>query len=97
MIYNNVVLTANPEEDVNEIAQHLEMLATLSLAEPGCHGFKVFHSTAEPRVFLLIEAWESDAHLAAHRQAAAFTEVYEPHVLPRVERVVHPSVLVAGA
>lgn len=94
MICLNVLLTVNDETEIDEIRTLLAEQGRLSRAEPGCLRFEVYHSEADPRVFILNERWESPAALDAHRQAKAFKEIYEPKVLPRVERLPHPSVLV---
>jgi quinol monooxygenase YgiN len=43
---------------------------------------------------LFIERWESAAALDVHRTAKAYTQIYQPHVLPKVSRSPHPSHLV---
>lgn len=94
MICINVHLTVRDESDVETIRNLLAEQARLSRQEPGCLRFEVYHSQADPRVFLLNEHWESSEALDVHRRATAFKTIYEPQVLPRVERVPHPSVLV---
>jgi quinol monooxygenase YgiN len=94
MIYANVLLTANDEQDVPALRDHLQEQGRLSRMEPGCLRFEVYHSQSDPKVFLLIERWESSAALDVHRTAKAYTEIYKPHVLPRVTRSPHPSQLV---
>lgn len=91
MIFNNVTLNVSDVVDVEKVKGLLADLAKSSLTEPGCVRFDVFHSQSEPQFFLLIEEWESDEHLAAHKEAPAFAEVYVPSVLPLVSRVPHPS------
>jgi quinol monooxygenase YgiN len=91
MIYNNVVLTAKDRSDVEGIKDGLRELARQSLEEPGCVRFDVFHSETNPCFFILIEEWDSQAHLDAHRDAPAFKDVYMPTVVPLVERAPHPS------
>jgi quinol monooxygenase YgiN len=94
MIYANVLLTVNDEQDVPAIRDHLREQGRLSRMEPGCLRFEVYHSQSDPKVFLLIERWESTAALDVHRTAKAYTQIYQPHVLPRVSRSPHPSHLV---
>ena len=95
MIYVNVTLTVRDEADVGNVRDLLVTQAERSRAEPGCARFEVYQSQADAKVFMLIERWETQAHLDAHRQASAFKEIYEPQVLPLVDRVPHPSDLVA--
>jgi quinol monooxygenase YgiN len=94
MVYINVLLTVKNEREIPEIRDLLAEQCRRSRREPGCVRFEVYQSQNDPRVFLLNEHWESQAALDVHRQAAAFKEIYEPKVMPRVERVPHPSTLV---
>ncbi len=94
MIYNNVILTVTNESDVGKIKTLLAEQARLSIDEPGCRRFEVYHSQADPQQFLLIEQWQTQADLDRHREAKAFTELYVPKVIPLVSRVPHPSDLV---
>lgn len=94
MIYVNVLLSVKDANDVSEIRGLLAEQRRLSRQEPGCVRFEVYHSQNDPRVFLLNEHWESQAALDAHRQATAYTTIYQPKILPRVERTPHPSTLV---
>lgn len=94
MICLNIILTVRDENDVAEVRALLAEQGRLSRAEPGCLRFEVYHSEADPTVFILNERWESPEALDAHRRAKAFKEIYEPKVLPRVERAPHPSLLV---
>lgn len=89
MIFNNVVLRVKESHHIAEVASLLREAARLSVAEPGCESFVVFHSESEPALFFLIEAWETQQHLDQHRQAKAFAELYVPRVLPLVERQPH--------
>ena len=52
-----------------------EMLTSLvapSRDEDGCCRYDVFNIEGKPGHFLLIEAWESDAHLDKHKATAHF-------------------------
>ena len=89
MVFNNVILRVKESQHIAEVASLLEEQARLSSAEPGCESFVVYHPETEPELFLLIEAWESQQHLAQHREAKAFTELYVPRVIPLVERQPH--------
>ena len=94
MICNNVIITVKDEQDIHTIRGLLAEQGRLSRREPGCLRFEVYQSQKDPKVFLLIERWESEEALDAHRQAKAYQEIYKPQVLPRVDRVSHPSTLV---
>ena len=89
MVFNNVLLRAKDPQRVTEISGLLRQQASLSSVEPGCERFDVFQSEAEPELFLLIEVWASEGHLAQHRKAEAFTQLYQPKVLPLVHREPH--------
>lgn len=94
MIYLNVVLTVKEQGDVAEIQSLLSEQGRLSRAEPGCLRFEVYHSQNDPRVFILNEHWADQSAVDAHRKAMAYTTIYQPKVLPKVERTPHPSDLV---
>ena len=94
MICNNIILTVRDESQIEEVRDLLAEQGRLSREEPGCLRFEVYHSQSEPKVFMLIERWESDEALDAHRQAKAYQEIYKPQVLPRADRVPHVSILV---
>ncbi|HEX4129929.1 MAG TPA: putative quinol monooxygenase [Pirellulales bacterium] len=94
MIHLLVVLTVKNEADVATVEGLLRQQAQLSRKEPGCERFNVYHSQNDPKVFILCEHWESQAAVDAHRKAVAYTTVYQPKVLPLVDRVPHPSSLV---
>ena len=95
MIYLNVVLTVKDPNDVAEIQSLLSKQGRLSRAEPGCLRFEVYHSQSNSNVFLLNEHWADQTAVDAHRKAAAYTTIYQPKVLPKVDRVPHPSDLVS--
>jgi quinol monooxygenase YgiN len=89
-----IVLTVNEEADVAEVRGLLAEQGRLSRQEPGCRRFEVYHSQSDPKVFVLCEWWDSQETLDVHRTARAYTEIYQPKVLPRVSRVPHISTLV---
>jgi quinol monooxygenase YgiN len=94
MIYANIWLTVKDAADVPMIRDCLAEQGRLSRAEPGCARFEVYHSQADPTRFLLVERWESQEAIDMHRKAKAYTEIYQPKVLPRVTRDGHVSTLV---
>lgn len=94
MIYINVHLTVKDPKDIPEIQGLLAEQCRLSRQEPGCLRFEVYHSQTDAKVFLLNEHWADQAAIDAHRKAKAYTTIYQPQVLPRVERVPHPSTLI---
>ena len=94
MYYLNVVLTVKDASRVESIHGLLAQQGRLSRDEPGCLRFEVYHSQTDPKVFLLVERWETSEALDVHRTAKAYTEIYKPHVLPKVTRAPHPAQLV---
>ena len=47
----------------------------ISSVEPGCERFDVYQSEEEPELFLLIEVWASEAHLAQHGSGSFYAIV----------------------
>ncbi len=95
MLYLNILLTVKDAANTTQIAELLAEQARLSRQEPGCLRFEVYHSNNDPTKFLLMERWESQDALDKHRTAHAYTTVYQPKVLPLVNREPHPSTLVS--
>ena len=96
MIYNNVLLTVNNLADCPTVAGLLQELAERSRGEVGCQRFEVYQSQSDPQTFMLIEQWATDEDLQAHRGAPSFTQVYQPKVLPLVERTPHLCDLISA-
>lgn len=93
MICLTILLTAKDAADVPKLRDLLARAMRLSRAEPGCLRYDVYHSTAEPRRFTLVEHWADQAAVDAHRLAEAYTTIYKPQVMPLVDRDAHPSTL----
>ena len=82
-------------KDVPEIRELLrEQGRRLSRAEPGCARFEVYQSNVDETRFFLIERWDSNEALDLHRKAKAYTEIYQPKVLPKVDRQGHVSTMI---
>jgi quinol monooxygenase YgiN len=94
MICLHVWLTAKDPTEIDHVRGLLAEQGRLSRSEPGCLRFEVYQSQSDPARFLLAERWESQAALDAHRKALAYTTIYKPQILPRVEREPHPCTLV---
>jgi quinol monooxygenase YgiN len=95
MLYLNIWLTVKDPAQTAQIRDLLAEQARLSRQEPGCLRFEVYHSNNDPTRFLLHERWESQEALDKHRTATAYTTIYQPQVLPLVNREPHPSTLVS--
>ena len=93
MICNNVLVTVKDSQDVDEIRSLLLEQTRLSRLEPGCERFELYQSQADPKIFILVERWSSTEALDQHRLAKAYTEIYKPKVLPKVDRTPHPCTL----
>jgi len=94
MITAIILLGVKNEADIQTVRDLLTEQRRLSLLEPGCERFEVYHSTAVPTQFVLCEWWEDREALEAHRLGKAFTELYQPKVIPLVDRQPHPCELV---
>ncbi|GJM14392.1 MAG: hypothetical protein DHS20C12_27950 [Pseudohongiella sp.] len=94
MIYNNVILTVKNRQNIDTVRELLAEQARRSSEEPGCERFEVYQSQADAALFMLVEQWTTQEDLDRHKQAAAFTQLYLPKVIPLVDRVPHPSELV---
>jgi quinol monooxygenase YgiN len=95
MLYLNIWLTVKDAAHVEQVRELLGEQARLSRLEPGCVRFEVYHSNNDPTRFLLHERWESQVALDRHRTAQAYMTIYQPQVLPLVNREPHPSTLVS--
>jgi quinol monooxygenase YgiN len=93
MICLNVLLTVKDAADIPKVEELLTAAMRKSRAEPGCLRFDVYHSTAEPRRFTLVEHWADQAAIDAHRLAEAYSTIYKPQVMPLVDREGHPATL----
>ena len=94
MIYLNILLQVKDPADVEKVKALLGEQRRLSREEPGCVRFEAYHSANDPTLFILNEWWETQAALDDHRKAKAYTTVYQPQVIPLVNRTPHPSALV---
>ena len=81
-----VILKVTDAADVSEVRESLRKAGQMSRAEPGCARFEVGHAHDDPQIFILCEQWESKADWEQHKLAEAFTTIYQPLVLPKVER-----------
>ena len=94
MIRMMIVLTAKSPADADTVRDLLAQHGKLSAAEPGCARFEVYQSSTSPETFLISEWWETQEALDVHRTAEGYTTIYQPQVLPLVERTAHRCELV---
>ena len=90
MICLNIILNVKDPADIEKVRTLLIEQGRLSRQEPGCLRFEVYHSQNDASVFILNEQWESQAAVDAHRKAHAYTQIYQPRILPLVTREGHP-------
>jgi quinol monooxygenase YgiN len=69
MLCLTVMILVRDPADVPRVRDLLSQQRRGSLTEPGCLKFDVYHSTVEPRRFVLVEHWASAEALEAHRVA----------------------------
>lgn len=94
MIHLNILLQVKDPADVEKVKDLLREQRRLSREEPGCERFEVYHSSNDPTLFILNEWWKDQPSLDEHRKAKGYTTVYQPQVIPLVNRTPHPSMLV---
>jgi quinol monooxygenase YgiN len=91
LIHLIILLTVREPADVPTVRELLAEQGRRSREEPGCKRFEAYHSTTDETKFVLNEHWESQEAIDAHRKAYAYTNIYQPRVLPLVTREPHPS------
>ena len=85
----NVVLVVKDAADASQVKEMLTEMGRLSRAEPGCVRYEVCHSQVDATKFMLCERWETKADWEHHRTLTPFKTIYEPRVLPLVNREAH--------
>ena len=86
MFVINVVLTVKEEAKIDDVRELLRQHSRLTRTEPGCLLFNVCHAENDPKVFILNEHWESKEAWEVHKTAEGVTTIYQPQVIPLVER-----------
>jgi len=82
----NVVLKVINPTGIDAVRESLREAGQLSRKEPGCIAFEVCQAQGDSQIFILCERWESKTDWEKHKQAKAFLTIYQPRVLPNVER-----------
>jgi quinol monooxygenase YgiN len=93
MIFLNVLLTVKDPADIAFVRSTMTELGRLARTDPGCVRFEVYQSEADKRLFILNEWWVDAESLDAHRKTKPFVETYLATVVPKLERMPHPSSL----
>jgi len=70
-----VTLTARTAEEIPMIKAAVEQMRPMCLDEPGCVSWDAYHSTADPRVFTLVEAWEDEQSWDEHGEVEAIQTI----------------------
>jgi quinol monooxygenase YgiN len=65
----------------DQVRAVIDELRPLSLAEPGCLGYEVFESAAQPRSFLLLEHYRDAQALEDHKQSSHYQALVVGRVL----------------
>lgn len=65
-------ITAKNGEGDAVAAALSEAAAGVAANEPGCHFYRIARSTDEPNVFKVLESYEGDEAVAAHRDSEHF-------------------------
>ena len=95
MFHILVFLKVKDQKNLEYIAGCLGEISKMTLQEePNCKRLDVYHSQADPDLFVLCEEWDQQKDWEDHRNKRAFKEIYQPKVLPLVERDPHISTLV---
>ncbi len=73
--------------NVSAVLSHLrEMSPKVAANEPGCHQYQVAQSNENENLLVLIEHYEDEAALSAHREMPHFKEIIEGKVVPLLEK-----------
>lgn len=70
---------------VEEVLKLVEELRQLSLAEPGCVGYKAFHAVGAPDQVLLLERYRDMRSIDAHRATPHFRTLVLDRILPMLD------------
>ena len=79
-ITKQVVFVAK-EDCIDELKALLEMMVRPSKAEPGCLLYTIYQMDEDPKTFVVVESWESEAALEGHKNTAHYKH-YKSHFEP---------------
>jgi quinol monooxygenase YgiN len=80
-----VTWDAKPGEE-EAVAQLLQTMMVKSRAEPGCLRYEVLRAVDNPRQFVLLEIYESQAALETHTESEHFQRYVISDALPRLAK-----------
>jgi quinol monooxygenase YgiN len=96
MIELIVILKIKESQNLPLLRELLAQQILMSREEPGCVQLDALESQAESGTFFLVERWETQEALDAHRKAHACTTLYFPKIVPLVDRTPHMCVMLSG-
>lgn len=73
-IVATVIPKAGEEQVVEQALRKVEQEVQ---GEPGCQQYQLHRDLDKPQQFVLLERWESEAHLQQHSEAAPFLRLME--------------------
>jgi len=80
-ITKNVFFVAH-EDKIEELKALLEAMVEASRAEEGCLLYNIYQTDNDPKTFVVIETWESNAALDGHKNSAHYKHYkanFEPY------------------
>ena len=81
-------------DSADRFGAELHTMQELSRPEAGCLHYSAWRSEDAPQVFFVLETWQSDEHLEAHRNSthmAAFVETCTPMIVAKSGTALHPA------
>jgi quinol monooxygenase YgiN len=57
-----------------DVERHLSAMLAPTRAEPGCEEYRVFRSQDDPRVYVLVERYRTEADFEFHKESSHFAE-----------------------
>ncbi len=76
--------TAKPEA-ADRVAQLLPALAAESRQEPGNISYAISRDLERPNVFTIVEIYDDEDALTAHRESAHFASIAKMQIIPMLE------------
>ena len=81
MALTKKVVFVAKDDSINELKALLEMMVKPSREEPGCLLYNIYQLDEDPKTFVVVESWESEAALEGHKNTAHYKH-YKSHFEP---------------